>query len=75
LVILAWNKIGKVPKYKIIPTIKVSVKKYIALMKKSGSLGTLFNIFLIILPLLVEYPVFITIASAFPLSSKTLAPS
>ncbi len=47
-------------------TTKASNKKNKALLNISEFSGTLVNIFLIILPLLVVYPVFMTSASALP---------
>ena len=65
----------KEPQYTIMLTITASNTKTIADLNKSGSLLSLVRIFLMILPLHVWKPVFITIAYEFPLVSKTLEPS
>ena len=66
---------GRVARYKMVPTNSVSNKKAIAVMKNYGILVFLERIFLMIRPLLVLYPVLITITLLFSLVSKTLEPS
>lgn len=59
----------------MIATTHVSKRKYTADLKKSGSLGTRVNIFRMILPLLVAYPVFMTKASGLARHSNSFPPS
>ena len=63
-----------VAKYMITPTINVSIKNIMTLLKKSGTFVVLVKIFRIIRPLLVAYPVLTTTTLLSYLDSRTFAP-